>query len=287
VVILAAGLDDLAGGGIPELLLVEGAKHRGMGRSVDGRLLGAVGGQGPIGACPHALLEGPVPAARRASPCALKFAIFWLKFACHWPPASAGSGWSYRGSRAGPTPGLICGGVACAKSSSSCPLGARLTEVPRELTGALGVPWARLPTPDRHRRHRRLEAVNRREHHRLHLPPVAFVFHSDPRRIRKTPAPLQPVASGAGRQLFILRRNRILGLLGQAASGSPWLRPGADSAPQYSAEGGRCINVHGGWAFGPMMLVPLLDQDHDTPGSATTAVVPSGPSAVYDSPAAG
>src|ERR1035437_6861642 len=65
MIVLAAGLDDLDGGGIPELMWVEGLKNLGMGCSVDASLLGAVGGQGPIGALLQALLEGP--ACRKSS----------------------------------------------------------------------------------------------------------------------------------------------------------------------------------------------------------------------------
>jgi hypothetical protein len=70
VVVLVAGLDDLAGGRISELLLVKGVKRRGMGGSVDAILPGAVGADGMIGAVLQVLLERPcpLPGARHPEP---------------------------------------------------------------------------------------------------------------------------------------------------------------------------------------------------------------------------
>src|ERR1017187_10044396 len=85
MVVLAAGLDDLAGGGIPELLLVKGVKRGGMGGSIYGVLAGALGCQGPIGALPQVLLEGPACRQSRVT-LGLKVLQILLKLAivgCH------------------------------------------------------------------------------------------------------------------------------------------------------------------------------------------------------------
>src|ERR1035438_3285661 len=58
VIVLVAGLDDLAGIGIPELLLVERVERRGMSRSIDGSLLLLVGCHCPVEALRLSILEG-------------------------------------------------------------------------------------------------------------------------------------------------------------------------------------------------------------------------------------
>src|ERR1035438_418300 len=58
VIVLVAGLDDLAGIGIPELLLVERVERRGMSRSIDGSLLLLVGCHCPVEAIRLSILEG-------------------------------------------------------------------------------------------------------------------------------------------------------------------------------------------------------------------------------------